>query len=179
MKTILHTCSISFLFVLLPLQIIAQQVIDSGNPRTAFRKGTEQITITYGYSRGSLVNNRSVTQIQAGYYVANRIMIGLAGSLMKEWLGELSSKNMFSGGPLIKYQFTASRLSPFATLAYQFGKPTINPTVNQALLFTPGVNFALFPAVRLEASYSLLFVPTKERISQPQIGATILFGNKQ
>ena len=177
MKTVFYYWLTTFLLIAFPQAIRAQ---NSGliTKENAFLKGTKQLTITYGYGQGELVKNRSVSQIQAGYYVADRLMIGVTGSLMKEWLGEIRSKNRFSGGPLVRYHFTSSRLSPFAALAYQLGKPVISPTANQALIVTPGLNFALLPAIRLEASYSLLFVPVREQIGQAQVGATVLFGRK-
>jgi hypothetical protein len=173
-----YFCLTCFLLVAFP-QLVRAQTPGLRTKGNAFSKGTTQFTATYGYGQGELVKNRSVSQIQAGYYVADRLMIGLTGSLMKEWLGEIRSNNRFSGGPLIRYQFTGSRLSPFVALAYQLGKPVMNPTANQAIIVTPGVNFALVPAIRLEASYSLLFVPVHEQVGQAQIGATVLFGSRR
>lgn len=160
-------------------QVIVAQQSASTYSQTAFSEGSKQFTVSYGYSQGSLLQNRNVIGINAGYYVANRLMVGVAGSLMREWLGELNTGTKFSAGPLVRYQFTASRLSPFAQLAYQLGNPTVDPTRHQAVLFTPGVNLALLAQVRIEASYSFLFIPNRERIGQPQLGATILFGNKR
>ncbi|MFD2935201.1 hypothetical protein [Spirosoma flavum] len=178
MKTAPYFYLVIFLFVTIPPQTIAQQLTLSSS-RTAFGKGSEQLTVTYGYGRGSLAENRSVIQIQAGYYVANRLLIGVAGSMMRKWIGELHTDNKFSAGPLVRYQFTSSRLSPFAQLAYQLGNPTLDPTRHQAVMFTPGVNLALLSQVRIEASYGFLFIPSRERIGQPQLGATILFGSKR
>lgn len=167
-----------FLLTTIPLQLIAQQPTLNSTD-IAFRKGSQQLTISYGYGQGNLVENRSVTQIQAGYYVANRLLVGVAGSMMREWIGEFHTDNRFSAGPLVRYQFTSSRLSPFAQLAYQLGNPTVDPTRHQAVVFTPGINLALFSQVRIDASYGFLFIPNRERIGQPQLGATILFGNKR
>lgn len=178
MKIASSLCLTILLIVALSQQLIAQS-ITSDSAGTAFRKGSQQLTISYGYGRGNLLRNRSIIQIQAGYYIANRLMVGVAGSTMREWIGELHIDNKFSAGPFIRYQFTSSRLSPFAQLDYQLGNPTVDPTRHQALIFTPGVNLALFSQVRLEASYGLLFIPNNEQIGQPQLGATILFGNKR
>ena len=178
MKTAPYLCLLIFLSVTIPQQLIAQQVTSS-NTSTAFSKGSQQLTASYGYGQGNLAKNRSVTQIQAGYYVANRLLIGVVGSMMREWIGEFHTDNKFSVGPLVRYQFTSSRLSPFAQLAYQLGNPTVAPTQHQAVIFTPGVNLALFSQVRIEASYGFLFIPNRERIGQPQLGAAILFGNKR
>ncbi|ADB37755.1 hypothetical protein [Spirosoma linguale] len=178
MKTASYPYLIIFLLVTtVSHQLIAQQ-LTSSSTSTALSKGSKQLTISYGYGRGNLAQNRSVTQIQAGYYVVNRLLIGVAGSMMREWIGEFNTDNKFSAGPLVRYQFTSSRLSPFAQLVYQLGNPTVDPTRNQAVVFTPGVNLALLSHVRIEASYGFLFIPNIERIGQPQLGATILFGNK-
>lgn len=178
MRTTIYLCLTFFSLATIPQQLIAQQLMLS-NTATAFSKGSQQLTVNYGYGRGNLAANRSVTQIQAGYYVANRLLIGVAGSMMREWIGEFHTNNKFSVGPFARYQFTSSRLSPFAQLAYQLGNPTTYPGRHQAVVFTPGINLALFSQVRLEASYGFLFIPSVERIGQPQLGATILFGNKR
>ncbi|MVM41642.1 hypothetical protein GO730_34845 [Spirosoma sp. HMF3257] len=145
MKTAPYLCLIT-----IPRQLIAQQ-LTSRSTSTALRKGCRQLIVSYGYGRGNLIENRSVVQIQAGYYVANRLLIGVAGSMMREWIGELHTANKFSAGSFVRYQFTSSRLSPFAQLVYQPGDPTIVPTRHQAVVFTPRVNLALLSQVRIEA----------------------------
>ncbi len=178
MKTAAYLCLIIFFLAIITQQLSAQQ-ISSSSTNTALRKGSQQLTISYGYGRGNLVQNRSVTQIQAGYYVADRLLIGVVGSMMREWIGELHTDNKFSAGPLVRYQFTSSRLCPFTQLAYQLGNPTVNPTRHQAVVFTPGVSLALLSQVRIEASCGLLLIPKREQIGQLQLGATILLGNKR
>ena len=79
MKTVYYLCLTGFLLVALPQHIMAQQ-LGLSSPGTAFTKGAKQFTMTYGYGQGQLVKNRSVTQIQAGYYVVDRLMIGITGS---------------------------------------------------------------------------------------------------
>jgi hypothetical protein len=178
MRTAPNLCLLLCLFLTIPRQLIAQK-LTSSSPTTAFSKGSQQLTLSYGYGRGNLARNRSVTQIQAGYYVANRLLIGVAGSMMREWIGDLHTDNSFSAGLFVRYQFTSRRLSPFAQLAYQLGNPIVDPTRHQAVVLTPGVNWALFSQIRLEASYGLLVIPSRERIGQAQLGATILLGTKR
>ena len=174
MKTIVYLRLVGILLGLITQIGFAQQV-SSSYWKTAFKKGTEQITLSYGYGSGYLVQNRSVTKLQAGYYVANRLLVGVGSSLAREWLGEAHTEGQFSVGPLVRYQITSSRLSPFAEVTYQFGRPT--PAHNQAAMFTSGINFGLLPQIRLEADYC--FVLLHEGIGQLQIGATILLGTKR
>ena len=178
MRTTLYFIIVTGLLFVVP-QVIVAQPDTLTHSKTAFSKGSKQVTASYGYGQGNLLQNRNVIGIQAGYYLANRLMVGVAGSLMREWIDNLNSGNKFSAGPVVRYQFTASRLSPFAQLSYQLGNPVLGLPNRQAVFVTPGVNLALLAQVRLEASYSLLFIPSSEWIGQPQIGATILLGTNR
>lgn len=73
-----------------------------------------------GYSKGTYGKERySATQAYGGYFVANKIALGLAATWGRESFGAAQDVAI-SAGPLVRYQFTRSRFSPFIVGAYQF-----------------------------------------------------------
>lgn len=178
MKTIVYLCLSVWFAAFTTQPARAQQPVDR-HSNNVFDKGTGQLSITYGAGRGLLLSNLNGIDLQAGYYVAHRLLIGVTGSLINEWASDWQLQPTFSAGPFVRYQFSATRLSPFVALAYQLGRPTVSPTVNQAVSISPGVNFALLPPLRLEASYRLLVLPPGDQFGYPQLGATFLFGLKR
>ncbi|UFH52816.1 hypothetical protein [Spirosoma sp. KNUC1025] len=81
-----------------------------------------------GYSKNSYLHERySATQAYGGYFVANKLALGLSASWSRESFIAAHDAT-FSVGPLLRYQFTRSRVSPFIVGAYQWGQATVSST---------------------------------------------------
>ncbi|QDK81873.1 hypothetical protein EXU85_25990 [Spirosoma sp. KCTC 42546] len=79
-----------------------------------------------GYSKGTYSNERySATHLYGSYFVVDKLAIGLAASRGQENLGAAQDVAI-SVGPMVRYQFTRTRLSPFLVGSYQFGQATVS-----------------------------------------------------
>ncbi len=92
----------------------------------AFSRKAWLAGVQVGYSKGSFGQERyAATHVYGGYFVANKVVVGLAATWGQESLGTAQDVAL-SAGPMIRYQFTRSRFSPFIVGSYQFGKATIS-----------------------------------------------------
>lgn len=166
-----------------------------------FPAGHWQINLNDGLGKGSelsrFVNSREVykhniLQAQAGYYVVNRLLLGVGFTWSSEWSPQRADAESFTDfmkGPLLRYQFTNSKVSPFLAASYQFGTRSTGPrslldyagsSVHSTLL-SGGINIGLTSRLRVDASYGVQF---KTFINQsiihhyPQIGINYVFGSK-
>jgi hypothetical protein len=115
-----------------------------------------------------------------GYYIADRLLIGLASSYTRELAEPVLNKNVFSVGPLIRYQFISGRISPFTELSYQFGRR--HTSLEQSLSFTPGLSIGLLAGLRLDLGYNFQYINSgyfEGGANQPQVGINYLFASRQ
>ncbi|GAB3955517.1 hypothetical protein GCM10028805_43290 [Spirosoma harenae] len=96
------------------------------DPSLPFRRRAWLAGFQVGYSKGSYGHERySATHLYGGYFVVNKLAIGLAASRGQESFGAAQDVAL-SVGPMIRYQFTRTRLSPFVVGSYQFGQATVS-----------------------------------------------------
>ena len=134
-------------------------------------------------SGGNLIGTRNTLQLNAGYYVANQLAIGLSGTWGREGAGSIAYHEI-TAGPFLRYQITATRISPFIDLSYQFGKRLAGegftfmyPPIQSGQI-SPGVSVGVTPFLRAEINYHFQWVRIgngAEYIGQPQFGLTYLF----
>ncbi len=89
--------------------------------RDSFNKGNWQVGIRDGRVGGNLIGKRNTLQLHSGYYLAKQLAVGLSGTWGREGFRNYAFHDI-TAGPYLRYQFTATRLSPFIDLSYQFGK---------------------------------------------------------
>ncbi|QHV99407.1 hypothetical protein [Spirosoma endbachense] len=168
--------------------VVYAQQTSSVSPPLPFRKGSWQVGLKDGYGGSPLLGHRNTVYLQAGYYIANRLLIGFGGSYGREVpdidqaIGlSIQDKGIVALGPLIRYQLSSGRLSPYTELSYQYGRH--NTRVEKSLSFTPGLSVGLLAGLRIDLSYSFQFIgsgggfpdgPT----GQPQVGITYLFQSR-
>lgn len=171
------------------------------NRKENFSAGQWQISLKDGIGKGNelsrFVNGQEVykhniLQAQAGCFIVNRLLVGIGFTWSREWSIRQPDQESFTDfmkGPLLRYQFTRTSVSPFLEVSYQFGKRStgarsvldyVGYSVRSTLL-NGGVNVSLTPHLRLEASYGIQF---KTFIDQsimhhyPQLGVNYAFGGK-
>lgn len=145
----------------------------------SFRRGGVLIGVKDGYGRGELFEHRNLMQLYTGYFVTDRLSVGLAGSIVKEWYENYQTRPMFSGGPFARYQFTRTRLSPFLDVNYQIGQTYVG--FSHQILVTPGVSIWLIAGLRLDINYGLQWIDVGRNggmIGQPQAGLNYVFARK-
>lgn len=158
-----------------------------------------QVSIKDGLSRGSELykyfngredNKHNIFQAQASYYIVNRLSLGVGFTWSTEWSLRRPQEVSFTDfmkGPLIRYQFTASKVSPFLEASYQFGRRNTGPrslldyfsSSVHSTLISGGMSIGLTPHLRADASYGLQFKTFGGRSithHYPQIGISYVFG---
>jgi hypothetical protein len=174
-------------FIGLQLPQVYAQKLTPTQPQIAFKAGSWQVGLKEGYGRGDLLRNRNSLQVHSGYYLVNRLLVGLNGTWSKEWVGDFNYHDL-SAGPYLRYHFTSTRISPFIDASYQIGQrksgsgTTITyPKISmQTTQITPGINFGLINSLRLEISYGLqwAYLPNgTQSFGQTQVGLTYLFAD--
>lgn len=161
---------------------------------SAFARKTWQIGLHSGYSPGSDYQNRIGVQIHGGRFIANKLLIGLGVAYNEEWEPEISIRqSTVSFGPLIRYQLTRSRVSPFIEATYQLGQSSLKFGSVSRQLFgarhsgavTPGLSVRVTPLLRIDVQYRMQYDLSNanqsyftqryiKHIYQPQIGIVYL-----
>ncbi|RIV18679.1 hypothetical protein DYU11_27300 [Fibrisoma montanum] len=162
MKNVLYLC------LLLPCCVNAQASSQQEPIRPAFSqsfdRGNWQFTARGGYLRGILFRNRINAQLNAGYFVADKLLLGVSGLYTREWFGKAGYQTL-GAGPMVHWQITRTRVSPFVELSYQFERRTLTspgvtrqePGLQRSALFMPGLSIGLSPALRAELSYGFQY----------------------
>ncbi|MVM34273.1 hypothetical protein GO755_29855 [Spirosoma sp. HMF4905] len=183
MKRFFYLCLIGIFSCVITQTVFAQKPV-LANTKTTFSKGSWQIGLKDGYGSSPILGNRNTAQLTAGYYVANRLLIGLAGSYTRELSEYVINRNLVSLGPLVRYQFISGRISPYAELSYQLGRRGTN--TEQLVSFTPGLSIGLLAGLRLDLSYNFQYSHLDlgynlfgEASRQPQIGISYLIKSRQ
>ncbi|RYC68609.1 hypothetical protein [Spirosoma sordidisoli] len=111
----------------------AQQPSKTGNAYTsAYAKGSWSVGVHAGYSKGLILENNSTAQLYAGYFIANRLLLGLGASGSQEWFRLVRSQT-YTVGPMARYQLSRTRFSPFLTASYQFGGRSLSGSESQTM----------------------------------------------
>ncbi|MFD2938330.1 hypothetical protein [Spirosoma flavum] len=183
MKTSLYFCLLALLASLQLQQAYAQK-LTSGQPQTTFHSGSWQLGAKAGYGRGNLLSNRNSFQIHAGYFPIKQLAVGLNATWSNEWVDDIGFKDL-SAGPYIRYQFTATWLSPFVEASYQMGRRSSDAagvsypsTPMQTIQLGPGLSIETIKFLRLDLSYRFDWVyltNNTQTVGLPQIGLTYLF----
>ncbi|WP_020602336.1 hypothetical protein [Spirosoma spitsbergense] len=172
-------------FIVLACFSIAKSSAQTGINRPykdSFNKGNWQVGVRDGRVGGNLIGFRNTLQLHSGYYVANQLAVGLSSTWGREGAGSYAFHDI-TAGPYLRYQFTATRISPFVDLSYQFGKRLagegftfMNPVIQSAQI-SPGVSLGVTPFLRAEINYHFQWLSNGNRteyIGQPQFGLTYL-----
>jgi len=118
MKTALLSCLLCLSFT-----TQAQSVIATPDSKPFARK-TWLLGLQGGYSKANFLANNLTAQLYGGYFVTNKLLLGLSGTGLAEWTNTIVHDNMLAIGPQIRYQLTQTRFSPFLAASYQFGRYT-------------------------------------------------------
>lgn len=183
MKTYLYFALMGLLTSLQTPQAYSQNMIRE-QPHTTFKAGSWQVGLKEGYGQGNLAKNRNSLQVNTGYYLISRLLLGINATWSKEWLGDFNFHDL-SAGPYVRYHFTATRISPFIDASYQIGRRSAGagssityPSVSlQSTQLAPGLNFGLTNALRIDVSYGLqwtYFPSNSQSFGQAQLGLAYL-----
>jgi hypothetical protein len=160
----------------------------------AFARRTWQVGLHNGYSPGSDYQNRISVQIHGGRFIADKLLIGLGVAYNTEWDPDVSIRqSTVSLGPLVRYQFTRSWVSPFIEATYQLGQSSVKFGSVSRQQFgarhsgavTPGLSVRVTPHLRVDVQYRMQYDVSSagqsyftqryiKRIYQPQIGIVYL-----
>lgn len=176
MKILFYLCLIGILSCAQIQPTFAQEM---GLAKPLFARGNWQLGVKEGYGSSPLLGNRNTTQLAAGYYVVNGLLIGLTSSYTRELAEPVLNKNIFSAGPLIRYQFISGRLSPYTELAYQLGRRSTE--LEQSLSFTPGLSVGLVAGLRLDLGYNFQYINSnyfRGGANQAHVGINYLFRSR-
>jgi len=184
MKPILLT--LFFIFFL--ISQLSAQLVTYTPPQTNFSKGSWQVGLRDGYQGGILIGNRNTLQLHADYYLVNQLAVGISGTWAREGTSYAAFHDL-TVGPYVRYQFTATRLSPFVDLSYQVGKRIsgdekvfTDESLNmQSSQISPGVSIGVTRFLRAEVSYHFQWIYLSnwtEYIGQPQLGITYLLNRR-
>lgn len=184
MKNSLYLPLLALLISLQFRQAYAQTLTSNQSP-TTFHAGRWQLGIKEGYGQGCLLKNRNSFQLHAGYFLINKLAVGLNATWSKEWVGDFGYNDL-SSGPYIRYQFTNSWISPFLEASYQVGERSSDdvPGVSysslsiQSTQINSGLSLGLLESLRLDLSYRLEWIYLSGRpqgFNHPQVGITYLF----
>lgn len=152
----------------------------------AFGQRSWQVGVQGGYSQGNLLRNYASGQLYAGYFLADKFMIGLAGILTREWVDDLDQQRI-GIGPVVRYQATRSRVSPFLEVSYQIGRQSINfgsapgrsvNTVHSGSV-TPGLSLRVLSSLRADLSYRFQRDGRYMNQFQPQVGLNYAVARKR
>lgn len=186
MKPVLNVCWL-LLFLLVSRQAVYAQTTSPEHLKKSFTRGQWQVDLRDGYGRGSLFDNHNAIQIHSGYYIVDKLLLGIGAKWSKEWVGDVSF-NELTLGPLARYQFTRGRLSPYIEASYQFGRRRSGanssisyPSLNmQSVSFSPGLSVGLASSLRIDISYGFQYLINgfTNLYGQPQLGINYLFPNK-
>lgn len=152
-----------------------------------------------GYSTNSYIHeNYSARQVYGGYFVANKVAFGLAASWGRENFLAFRD-DAVSAGPMVRYQITRTRFSPFIVGAYQVGQATVtslhtpaSTSVYSQTRFIQsryvglGLSIRVLTASRLDLLYTWQTKPAAAESGikgvyhqlQAQFGANYIFGSK-
>ena len=196
--------SARFLYLFAILCVLRESTVYGQNEakrKETFSAGHWQVNLKDGLGKGNelseffngqQVYRHNILQAQAGYYVVDGLLVGIGFSWSREWSPDRPIQESFTDfmkGPLIRYQFTNSRVSPFLEASYQFGRRNtdlrtildfISSSAHSTLLNT-GVSIGLTSFLRVDASYGVQF---KTFVNQsfintyPQVGVNYVFGGQ-
>ncbi|GAB4034675.1 hypothetical protein [Spirosoma gilvum] len=92
-----------------------------------FQKRTWLVGLQTAFAKGNL-NTRNTTkndlifQAFGGYFVVDKLLIGLSGTYMQQQQPLSFQIITPTLGPIVRYQFTQTRVSPYLTASFQIGR---------------------------------------------------------
>ncbi|MCX6214158.1 hypothetical protein [Spirosoma sp.] len=128
------------------------QRLDHNDIPKPYQQGTWLVGIQGGYSNGNLMKNYLISHAQGGYFVADKLLIGLSSTQSWEWIRS-AHDNILAVGPMVRYQFTRTRISPFLTAAYQVGSRKSGSSEIQATILLPQPNGSTTTVTLLAPSF--------------------------
>jgi hypothetical protein len=203
MKTVLFLCVILF-----PAFGQAQRVAQAETQRLSkpFARKTWQIGIQIGYSKATFLAHNLSNQLHGGYFITDKLMLGLAAGQSLEWSQKNIVTNTISVGPAVRYHLTRTRFSPFIAGSYRFGQYTYSgettsihsgssgiqtyssrSTLNiHARALTAGLSIGLSSALRADIALNWQNVVNPNReyavsgnsLLQAQVGVNYSFGTR-
>jgi hypothetical protein len=154
-----------------------------------FKKGSWLISgrVAYFSERGA--NGFDLSgQVQGGYFVADRLALGLKGKYVRDYRrSTFPITRSWLVGPLVRYHLTRGRIAPFVEGSYQLGRvdfdatgtnfpyPSIQETVRVVSL-AGGVSARLSQVLRLDITaenQQFSYYPSiRKTLLRPEIGLT-------
>lgn len=154
-----------------------------------FRKGSWLMSGRAAYFSERSSNGFDLSaQVQGGYFVADRLALGLKGKYIRDYRSAtFPVTRSWLLGPVVRYHLSRSRIAPFVEGGYQLGRvhfdatatnvsyPPIQETV-RVLSLAGGVSARLSQTLRLDITaetqqFSYYPIPRKTAI-RPEIGLT-------
>lgn len=175
------------IFVCLSIRSSSAQTGTNHPYRNSFDKGNWQAGARIGRQGGNLIGTRNTLQLHAGYYLIDKLVVGLSTMWAREGSKSFTGPSVFqdiTAGPYLRYQFTRTRLSPFVDASYQIGLRIAGEgfaSGNQAVnigCISPGLSIGVTRSLRVELNYHFQWLNAgyrAEYIGQPQAGLTYLF----
>lgn len=167
-------------------------------PKVAWYRAEQERTFKKGYwlvgGRVSYFSERFSNgfdlsgQAQGGYFVADRLAVGLRGKYIRDYRSSsFPITRSWLIGPVVRYHLTSTRIAPFVEGAYQVGRvgfdgaatsfpyPTIRETV-RVLSLVGGLSVRLNPALRLdlaaETQQFSYYPSNRKKTIRPGLGLT-------
>ncbi len=161
---------------------------DTEERNATFRRGAWLGGLSGGGFPAGSAFGRHLYGLRVGYFGLDRTMLGVKAHYLRVRLDDRLTGQWLTVGPLLRYQFTRSRVSPFVEVAYLWGKAWANfggkgsiNSLNYAS-FTPGLSIRLGPYLRFETALELL---SQERFGSRsgeryfQFGLAYQFSNRR
>ena len=122
---------ISLLTLLLSLSWLtqAQVPLQSGthqNYPLAYQRGMWLVGLQAGHSSAQLIGKNLTAHVYGGYFVANKLLLGLQGTRIQEGLTLPVYDVSYLVGPMLRCQLTRTRISPFIMASCQIGQRTLD-----------------------------------------------------
>jgi hypothetical protein len=159
------------LLSLLSIHAKAQQNTLANNYQP-FKTGTWLAGLQTGYSNGLVFGHNLTANAYVGCFVASKLWVGLSSTWSLERLNDLQEKSI-ALGPMVRYQLTRSRFSPYVVAAYQLGNRFtsgqgyvdehrggfyIPPHASNRTKFYPsfgaGMSVRISPSIRIDLGFS-------------------------
>ncbi|GAB4052741.1 hypothetical protein [Spirosoma litoris] len=90
-----------------------------------FARGSWLVGVQAGYSQGVWFGRNLTVHPYGGYFVANKLLLGVTGTISQEGFDQVREM-INSVGPMVRYQLTRTRISPFLTASCQIGQRTLS-----------------------------------------------------
>lgn len=189
---------VQVLLLCIPISLWAQPA-PQPQPVSRYSHGSWLVGLQGGSSPDNLLSHYVTVQPYGGYFVANNLLLGVGGSSIRQYNTSDLQLATYTGGPLVRYQLTRTRFSPFIAASYQIGQQSqlgtplplatglfIGPgnRLVHSRLVKLGINVGLVRALQVDAalcwqdivSTSDLTIRSRNMVPQFQFGLNYQFG---